>query len=640
MPRNITITFDDGSTHVYANAPDNVTPEQVQQRAAKEFAGKNISAMDGGRVNLAQKTQQLVAGGILGDLARNTKDFGAGAIRGAGAIGSTLISPYDIAKDVLNDKGFSLESNRIRRKKIDQGLQDLVGADPSGIAYKGGKLTAEIAGTAGAGGLAADVLNYLGAAKYAPQLVEAIRTYGSAPLNNAKNAVGKTAGNVANLAQKAGINTLGGAISGGATAGLVDPEQAKSGAIIGAAASPIGMGLKGIQSLRTTKLAEALKKYNNNPVAKETLDSAIDLGFKIPPNMVAPNFKNRLIESIAGKHATQQAISNANIDVAESLVKKELGLPADSPLNTLTMMNYRANQYKQGYDPIKNVGKIRADDQFTKDLNNIYDKYTGKGTILANDRADIRELVGSYDLKSFHSSDVVDSLAFLREKSGDAFRKGDTAIGKAYKDISNAYENLLQRRLKEMADIPPPSPEELIMESEGGRVFPDFSENKNLLSAYQAARKNMAKSHTIENMIVEGGGTVDPRKIAQEYNNSPLKFEGDLKTLGAFSNAYPKAMIPDKVSGSPGVNNLRPLAGGLASPFATAVGGLPLGLMTALGPSASQKLAENLLISKSFQKSLLEEPALNPLINSILKYSEKTRKASPVLFSNKENDEK
>lgn len=48
MPRNITVTFDDGSTHVYQNAPDDVTPERVTERASKEF-GKQVSALDGGR---------------------------------------------------------------------------------------------------------------------------------------------------------------------------------------------------------------------------------------------------------------------------------------------------------------------------------------------------------------------------------------------------------------------------------------------------------------------------------------------------------------------------------------------------------------------------------------------------------------
>tara|TARA_R110000772_G_scaffold128816_1_gene236591 strand:+ start:1250 stop:2803 length:1554 start_codon:yes stop_codon:yes gene_type:complete len=47
MPKNITVTFDDGSSHVYQNTPDTVTPEEVAQRASQEF-GKRVVNMDGG----------------------------------------------------------------------------------------------------------------------------------------------------------------------------------------------------------------------------------------------------------------------------------------------------------------------------------------------------------------------------------------------------------------------------------------------------------------------------------------------------------------------------------------------------------------------------------------------------------------
>lgn len=48
MPRDITVTFDDGSTHVYQNAPDNLTPDMVSVRAQQDF-GKAVKALDGGR---------------------------------------------------------------------------------------------------------------------------------------------------------------------------------------------------------------------------------------------------------------------------------------------------------------------------------------------------------------------------------------------------------------------------------------------------------------------------------------------------------------------------------------------------------------------------------------------------------------
>ena len=86
---------------------------------------------------------------------RSAGDALAGAVRGAGSIGATLLAPVDIASDALAGKGFSLESNRQRRADMDAALSTL-GADTDSLAFKGGKLAGEIAGTAGAGGALAN----------------------------------------------------------------------------------------------------------------------------------------------------------------------------------------------------------------------------------------------------------------------------------------------------------------------------------------------------------------------------------------------------------------------------------------------------------------------------------------------------
>lgn len=47
MPRNITVTFADGTSHTYQGAPDNITPDEVQARAEKQFS-KAVRGIDGG----------------------------------------------------------------------------------------------------------------------------------------------------------------------------------------------------------------------------------------------------------------------------------------------------------------------------------------------------------------------------------------------------------------------------------------------------------------------------------------------------------------------------------------------------------------------------------------------------------------
>lgn len=157
-------------------------------------------------------------------IAQQAGNLISGLVRGAGSIGATLISPYDIAKDALSGKGLSLESNRQRRADMDAALQSL-GADPESLLYQGGKLAGEIAGTAGAPGVVAKVAQTAGAA---PKVVNAISSggfnLGSAPAVGAKEA-----------AINAALRTGGGAVAGASAAGLVNPDDTATGAVIGGA---------------------------------------------------------------------------------------------------------------------------------------------------------------------------------------------------------------------------------------------------------------------------------------------------------------------------------------------------------------------------------------------------------------------
>jgi hypothetical protein len=232
MARNITITFGDGSSHVYQNAPDDITPDAVQARAEKEFS-KPVKGIDGGakpQMDNKPADEPWQAG-----VGRGVLNAGAGALRGAGSIGATLLAPYDMAVDyVKGDRGKNLSSlitgqelpsrNQERRAAMDAGLQTM-GADTDSLAYGGGKIAAEIAGTAGVGGVAGNTIAGLAGlagygAKAAP-LVQALRTSGMS--------TGGGMGVVKDLALRTGA----GAAAGGASAGMIDPADAKTGAVIG-----------------------------------------------------------------------------------------------------------------------------------------------------------------------------------------------------------------------------------------------------------------------------------------------------------------------------------------------------------------------------------------------------------------------
>ena len=193
---------------------------------------------------------------IVDTIKQGAGDLIAGGIRGAGSIGATLLYPWDKAQDLYygdRQAGVSslvtgkkpLSRNEERRQAMGEGLRSL-GANPDSLMYKGGKLAGEVAGTAGAGSVIANTL------RAAPVVVNAINPAAvqattnalakAEPLLNAISSSGMTTGTVATGGKELAKNLLtratGGAITGGASAGLVDPSQAKDGAIIGGALPP------------------------------------------------------------------------------------------------------------------------------------------------------------------------------------------------------------------------------------------------------------------------------------------------------------------------------------------------------------------------------------------------------------------
>lgn len=221
--RDYTITGP-GGRELTITGPDNATPAQLRAAAEKAFS----------MATSAPVAQPDAGGGLEAKLRAGIQPVAnvvAGAVRGAGSIGATLLAPFDMAKDAIDGKGLSLESNRQRRADMDNALRDL-GADPDSTAYKAGKLGGEIAGTAGTGGVLANAITRVApaAAVAMPGAVNAIR---SAGFTAGAKAPG-VAGALANTATRA----AGGAITGAASAGLVNPEDAVTGALVGGALPP------------------------------------------------------------------------------------------------------------------------------------------------------------------------------------------------------------------------------------------------------------------------------------------------------------------------------------------------------------------------------------------------------------------
>lgn len=179
---------------------------------AESGAGTKVLRAIGGALGPGQLIADAVTGGKF------SRDMAGGLVRGAGSIGATLARPFESGAE-----------NAQRRAAMDAGLSEM-GADTGSTAYGGGKLGAEIAGSAGAGGVVGNAL----------RLGSRIPVVGNAlaKLATTTGSAGMTAGPGGGVATNMLARVAGGSLAGGAQAGLIDPNLAGTGAVIGGVAGP------------------------------------------------------------------------------------------------------------------------------------------------------------------------------------------------------------------------------------------------------------------------------------------------------------------------------------------------------------------------------------------------------------------
>lgn len=124
---DITVTFDDGSSHVYKNAPENLTKEDTLARVAKDFAGKQVTGLD--RVAGGQKlsTEQVLTGAVT--------NFPSSVGSMVGDIYQAVTNPVQTAKAVL-DLGAGILQNALPERLVQAVGEDKASRD---LASKVGK---------------------------------------------------------------------------------------------------------------------------------------------------------------------------------------------------------------------------------------------------------------------------------------------------------------------------------------------------------------------------------------------------------------------------------------------------------------------------------------------------------------------
>lgn len=284
-------------------------------------------------------------------IAEGVGNLAAGAVRGAGSIGATLLAPVDIARDALAGKGLSLESNRQRRADMDAALGSL-GADTDSWAYKGGKLAGEIAGTAGTGGAIANVAGR-GLVTVAPQLLPRAQ-----PLLSAIQSGGMSAPGAGLLTR-----TAGGAITGGATAATVNPEDAISGALAGGAMPGVVRGLGAVGSAIGRQLRPGGE-------SAQLAQKALDMGAPLGIADVAEGKFTKAVRSVLNDAPLTGGIGAAQNEAKQKWFNRAVGEVFDAADDKLTPQVMDAAKQKMGaeFDRIWSNNALKVDNQLLNTL--------------------------------------------------------------------------------------------------------------------------------------------------------------------------------------------------------------------------------------------------------------------------------
>lgn len=273
-------------------------------------------------------------GSMLGDIA-------AGAIRGAGSIGATLLTPIDaLARKAGIQNDFIGRTDR--RESMDSALQDM-GANTDSLAFKGAKVGAEIAGTLPVGGVLGRAAS---AVPWLARLAPAIASGGiSAP--------------GANLLTRA----AGGAITGGATAGLVNPEDAGLGAMIGGAMPGAAMAAGKVGQAIGRQLKPSAEVA---PLARRAMDMGAPLGVAD----VAEGKFTKAVRSVLNDAPLTGGIGAAQNEAKQKWFNRAVGEVFDAAEDKLTPEVMDAAKKKMGseFDRIWGANNLVVDDKLMASL--------------------------------------------------------------------------------------------------------------------------------------------------------------------------------------------------------------------------------------------------------------------------------
>lgn len=410
------------------------------------------------------------------------------------------------------------------------------------------------------------------------------------------SAIARAAPTLAGQARAATGMASTGALTG--TAGQLVTEATGEPAL-GLATSMAAPGL--MVSNAQARQARLQAQKRQNAVRDLTIRQAQAEGFVTTPGSVTPNAQNVLVERIAGKTRVQDEATTQNQKTVDKLARRAVGIGSSDDLTRENMRSIRQEEFDKGYVPLNRIGSVQTDQSFNQALDDVLNAYTGPGRSFPGAIPQpVTDLVNNYRVGQFNSADAIAATRTLRDAANANREAGDHALGLAQRAISNALEDQIERTLAQSGN----------------------SNAQAMLEQFRASRQRMAISHAVEDAIVEGGGSLNPRQFANDLQTRGRYFSGDLDLIARFANIARPVMKPPGTTGTPGAQTFinGGLGGGLGGLVGYFTGGPPGaalgGFAGAVAPQVASSLAKNYLLS-SFGQSRAIPTYSRPGVNAL-----------------------
>lgn len=288
----------------------------------------------------------------------------------------------------------------------------------------------------------------------------------------------------------------------------------------------------------TSPLAAVGGARTPKPVApltaeQQAMANAVAQGIKVPPSQLTGGPVASFLETVLGKKAMGAQASISNKDAVVNQAKKVLGLTDAEDLTPDSFMNFRQEK-GAAYQDLRNFD-YKADKQFLTNINDEVQRLRGLTTTSPEQISTLKAIAKT----SLKGDDLVNNIVDLRDAGNSNIKSMDSATKRLGKT-----QLMAAKELEDIAD----------------RVLTK-SGNDTLVENFRNARKDIARSYTLEDSFNSVTGAINAKTIGNKMAKGKIVPE-EMRAAGAASQFAPGYFAPPSqaASGLTGTEGLSSMA--------------------------------------------------------------------------------